>query len=104
MVTFYMFVQPALKKLMGQEHQDPLMINARCSTSLRKRPGRIEFQRGILSCSETDPNHQVAKTGAQGSGILRSMSDANCFIILPMESTGVEAGDIVEVIPFEVLI
>lgn len=105
MVTFYMFVQPALKKLMGRKYQDPLMISAKCGTSLRKRPGRIEYQRGILSCSATDPSqHHVVKTGAQGSGILRSMSDANCFIILPMKSNGVEAGEFVEVIPFEVLV
>ena len=105
MVTFYMFVQPALKKLMGQEHKDPIMISAKCGTRLRKRPGRIEYQRGILSCNDNTPiQHQVVKTGAQGSGILRSMSDANCFIILPMESNGVEVGDEVQVIPFEILI
>ena len=105
MVTFYMFVQPALKKFMGQEHVKPLMINATCKTTLRKRPGRVEYQRGILTTDETNPTqHHVAKTGAQGSGILRSMSDANCFIILPMESSGVEIGDEVQVLPFEAII
>ena len=105
MVTFYMFVQPALKKLMGLEHKEPLVINAISKTSLRKRPGRVEYQRGVLSrIKDTPTSHEVVKTGAQGSGILRSMSDANCFIILPMESSGVEIGDEVQVLPFEAII
>ncbi len=105
MVTFYMFVQPALKKLSGCQHKAPLMISASCQTKLRKRPGRIEYQRGILVQNENDPTrYQVSKTGAQGSGILRSMSDANCFIILPMESSGVDEGDKVQVLPFEAII
>ncbi|QMU62693.1 MAG: molybdopterin molybdenumtransferase MoeA [Gammaproteobacteria bacterium] len=105
MVTFYMFVQPALKKLAGMRYQAPLMVNAACQTKLRKRPGRVEYQRGILSQSKNSPTqYEVVKTGAQGSGILRSMSDANCFIILAMESEGVDEGDNVQVLPFEVII
>ena len=104
MVTFYMFVQPALKKLMGSSYQEPLMINASCQTKLRKRPGRVEYQRGILTKSDDPTQYDVVKTGAQGSGILRSMSDANCFIILPMESEGVDEGDSVQVLPFETII
>jgi len=105
MVTFYMFVQPALKKLSGGIYQPPLMINATCQSELRKRPGRIEFQRGVLTQNEKDPTqYKVVKTGEQGSGILRSMSDANCFIILPMESTGVKVGDGVQVLPFAAII
>ncbi len=105
MVTFYMFVQPALKKLTGMRYQAPLMINATCQTKLRKRPGRVEYQRGILSQSKNNPTqYEVVKTGAQGSGILRSMSDANCFIILAIESEGVDEGDSVQVLPFEAII
>lgn len=105
MVTFYMFVQPALKKLAGGIYQAPLMIEASCQTKLRKRPGRVEYQRGVLSRDSDHLTHyEVVKTGAQGSGILRSMSDANCFIILPMESSGVEIGDSVQVLPFEAII
>ena len=70
-----------------------------CISKLRKRPGRVEYQRGILERDETN-QWVVKKTGAQGSGILRSMSQANCFIILPMESDSVEPGTIVEVQPF----
>ncbi len=108
MVTFYMFVQPALKKMMGETYRNPIMINAKCSTKLRKQPGRVEYQRGILTKTNNSDskiyNYEVKKTGAQGSGILRSMSDANCFIILPMESAGVEIGDIVQVVPFEAIV
>jgi molybdopterin molybdotransferase len=105
MVTFYMFVQPALKKLAGGNYQAPLMIEASCQTRLRKRPGRVEYQRGVLSRGSNHlARYEVVKTGAQGSGILRSMSDANCFIILPMESSGVEVGDSVQVLPFETII
>ncbi len=105
MVTFYMFVQPALKKLSGSHYHAPLMISAHCKTKLRKRPGRVEYQRGILTQNKNDPTlYEVVKTGEQGSGILRSMSDANCFIILPMESSEIEEGDNVQVLPFEAII
>ncbi len=103
MVTFYMFVQPALTKMMGSEYHEPLIINATCKTKLRKRPGRVEFQRGILK-HVNNGDYEVHKTGAQGSGILRSMSDANCFIILPMDSAGIETNDIVKVLPFETIV
>lgn len=108
MVTFYMFVQPALKKMMGVVYHEPLIVNAKCSTKLRKQPGRVEYQRGFLTktndSDSTSCSYEVKKTGAQGSGILRSMSDANCFIILPMESAGVEIGDTVQALPFEAIV
>jgi len=105
MVTFYMFVQPALTKMMGAEYQPPLMLQATSKTKLRKRPGRVEYQRGVLTPHNDDvTSYEVIKTGEQGSGILRSMSDANCFIILPMESSGVEVGDAVQVLPFSSII
>ena len=108
MVTFYMFVLPALKKMMGNPHLEPLTITATCSSKLRKRAGRIEYQRGILTWEKSDDplghSYRVSKTGPQGSGVLRSMSDANCFIILPMKSSGVEAGDAVRVLPFETIV
>jgi molybdopterin molybdotransferase len=99
MVTFYEFVQPALRKLMGETLHATPRFRVPCASRLKKRPGRIEFQRGIL---ETDAAGRltVRKTGAQGSGILSSMSQANCFIILPIESVGVAPGEEVEVEPF----
>lgn len=99
MVTFYQFVQPALQRMMGQPITDPIQFRVRCNSSINKRPGRTEFQRGILE-SNMDGDLWVRTTGQQGSGILRSMSLANCFIILPDQSESIEAGDLVEVQPF----
>lgn len=99
MVTFYMFVQPALRRLMGESETSPLLLQAHCESKLRKKAGRTEYQRGILS-HDASGRLSVAKTGAQGSGILTSMSQANCFIILPMEAESIEPGAEVTVLPF----
>ncbi len=99
MVTFYQFVQPALRHLMGAHEIETLTYKVLCKSKLKKRPGRIEYQRGILSRDESG-QLTVRKTGEQGSGILRSMAQANCFIILPMESGNVEPGTMVDIQPF----
>ena len=103
MVTFYQFVQPALKKMAGEnDHPLPLM-QVETASKIRKRPGRFEFQRGILF--EDDKGQlKVQTTGQQGSGILRSMSVANCFILLDEHCNGIEAGTIVTVQPFAGLV
>lgn len=104
MVVFYALVQPALRKLMGENPlSPPLMLQAHCQSHLRKRPGRTEYQRGLLTRT-TQGEYQVSKTGAQGSGILTSMSRANCFIVLPVESDAIKPGELVPVIPFSGLI
>jgi molybdopterin molybdotransferase len=97
MVTFYQFVRDALLAVMGANPVQPVpTFNARCGAKLRKAPGRTEFQRGILT-RDTDGALTVRPTGEQGSGILKSMSDANCFIILGDDTGNVEAGTTVEV-------
>ncbi|MEA1889913.1 MAG: gephyrin-like molybdotransferase Glp [Pseudomonadota bacterium] len=100
MVTFYQFVQPALKYLAGARSNPPWTIMATSKEDIFKRKGRYEFQRGIL---EQDAGGQltVRKTGQQGSGILMSMSRANCFILLPEDCQGVSAGEEVQVQPFD---
>ncbi len=103
MVTFYQFVQPALQHMMGQDKVTPVRITVPCVSSLKKHPGRMDFQRGILENDEQG-RLVVRSTGKQGSGILSSMSQANCFIILPVESGNVAAGSEVLVEPFEGLI
>ena len=103
MVTFYQFVQPALKKLSGDNANLPLMIKVPCISTLKKKPGRIEFQRGIIE-KDNNNNIIVKKTGPQGSGILRSMSDANCFIVLPLNSNDIKPGDLVDVQIFDGII
>jgi molybdopterin molybdotransferase len=97
MVTFYQFVRDALLELSGVNPVAPVpTFTATCTTRLKKAPGRTEFQRGILSRAP-DGSLQVKPTGEQGSGILKSMSDANCFIILGDTTGNVEPGTLVEV-------
>ncbi len=103
MATFYQFVQPALLKLMGRALTPPVLFKVRCISKLKKMAGRIEFQRGILETDSTG-NLIVRSTGEQGSGILSSMSQANCFIILPVECGNVEPGTLVDVQLFEGLV
>ena len=100
MVTFLQFVQPAIAYFGCGETHTPLKLQARCTTKLYKRPGRSEFQRGILE-QGSNGELTVKRTGKQGSGILTSMSLANCFILLDEQSEGCEAGDQVAVLPFD---
>ena len=104
MVTFYQFVREPLLRLMGR---DPLPLlptfPAVCTAPLRKAPGRTEFQRGILAPA-SGGGWSVRPTGEQGSGILSSMSQANCFILLPEAQGNVAAGSTVEVQMFEGLV
>lgn len=101
MVTFYQFVEPALRRMMGQADAriGVSTFKVRCVSRMQKRPGRTEFQRAVL---ERDANGDlvVRDTGKQGSGILRSMSEANCFVILPEDSKTIEPGTLVDVQPF----
>ncbi|WP_347988143.1 gephyrin-like molybdotransferase Glp [Methylomonas sp. AM2-LC] len=99
MVNFSQFVQPALKRLAGEISHPPLMLNAVTTSTLKKRAGRTEYQRGILSQAE-DGSLIVTKTGNQGSGILLSMSRANCFIVLNAQQTHIDVGEVVMVQPF----
>ena len=103
MVTFYQFVLPALRQLMGEENWVPLRLPARTLNQLKKRPGRTEYQRGYLVQNESG-DLTVHSTGDQGSGILSSMSQANCFIVLDIDSDGAQVGDMVIVEPFAGLV
>ena len=98
MTTFYQFVLPAIQQLSGQGARSPLTFEVLCTSSLRKRPGRFECQRGVLSRDETGLL-TVKVTGKQGSGILTSMSAANCLILLAEDCAGIDAGDFVTVQP-----
>ena len=101
MVTFYQFVRQAMLVLMGQPNPAPIpMLNVICTTPIRKLKGRTEFQRGILFTSE-DGNWKVKTTGNQSSGVLSSMSQANCFIVLNDDVGNVEAGSTVKVQLFD---
>ena len=82
MMTFYQFVRDALLVLQGRRDvAPPPLFKATLAAPIRKMPGRTEFQRGILA-RDADGGCTVRTTGDQGSGILSSMSQANCFIVL----------------------
>ena len=101
MVTFYQFVRQAMLVIMGQANPAAIpMLNVVCSSSIRKLKGRTEFQRGILFVGE-DGHWQVKTTGNQSSGVLSSMSQANCFIVLDDDVGNVEAGNTVKVQLFD---
>jgi molybdopterin molybdotransferase len=101
MVTFYGFVRDALLALAGRTDDYSLpLLRVPSATALRKKPGRTEFQRGILERG-ANGEWRARITGTQGSGVLRSMSEANCFIVLEHERGEVQAGDLVSVQLFE---
>ncbi|OQK15646.1 molybdopterin molybdenumtransferase [Methyloprofundus sedimenti] len=97
LITLYQFVLPALEKMLGITDK-PIapLIKARSLQSIRKKPGRTEIQRGIVSQTDTG-EFRVKTTGKQGSGILSSISMANAFIILQHDQDKVEQGDWVDV-------
>jgi molybdopterin molybdotransferase len=102
MVTFYHFVRGALLTLMGRSDTDLPLLRAKAETAMRKKPGRTEYQRGILQLKNGE--WSVRLTGAQGSGILSSMAEANCFVVLAHEQGAVKAGDYVEVMLMDGLV
>ena len=100
MVTFYQFVAPAIRAVAGETDSRPLpALEARCTTRLRKKPGRVEYYRAVLERDDSGAL-VVRSTGKSGSGLLHTMSDANCFIVLPEDGTTVEPGATVDVQPF----
>ena len=104
MATFYQLVQPALQKLAGSIQTDPpILLKATCRSKLKKQAGRLEFQRGILE-REPEGGYVVRAVSHQGAGVLRSMTEANCFIVLPLEQETVLPGAEVEVQPFAGLV
>jgi molybdopterin molybdotransferase len=95
MVTFYQFVQPALKALSGADYKAPPVFNVECTEPIKKVTGRTEFQRGILF--EENGTWKVKPLPNQGSAMLSSMSVANCFIVLNESSGNRETGELVHV-------
>jgi molybdopterin molybdotransferase len=100
MVTFMVLVRPALLSLMGHAPSERPLMKAQSTSVLRKRPGRSEFQRGILHRNEQG-RLSVRTTGQQGSGLLNSMVQANCLIVLHHHQDQVAVGDEVDVMVFE---
>ena len=104
MVTFYQFVREALLAQSGRSGDcAPPLLQVPCTAAIKKNPGRTEFQRGLLA-RDAGGQWSVCPTGAQGSGVLRSMSEANCFIVLEHERGQVRPGDPVQVQLFDGLV
>ncbi|HGS5725499.1 TPA: bifunctional molybdopterin-guanine dinucleotide biosynthesis adaptor protein MobB/molybdopterin molybdotransferase MoeA [Vibrio parahaemolyticus] len=100
MVSFINFVEPALRKMQGEQGWKPLKVNAIATENLRSRQGRTEFSRGIYELDNTG-RLTVRTTSKQGSGILRSMSEANCLIEISPAIDTVKAGESVTIIPLQ---
>ena len=100
MVAFMQFVEPAIRKLQGINDWQAPFFNAVAEEKLRSRPGRTEYSRGIFGI-DANGRLTVRSAGKQGSGILRSMSEANCLIEILPEQPGVEIGEKVRVIPLD---
>ena len=100
MVTFLAFVRPALLQMMGSTAAATPLLKANSMELLRKKPGRTEYQRGIVSTG-VDGTLQVQTTGNQGSGVLSSMVQANGLIVLHHDQGDVASGDSVDVMMFD---
>ena len=100
MVTFLAFVRPALLRMMGATATAPVLLKARCAEAIRKKSGRTEYQRGWVDTAP-DGSLRVHTTGSQGSGVLRSVAEANGLIVLHHTQGHVALGDAVDVLMFD---
>jgi molybdopterin molybdotransferase len=103
MVTFLALVRPALLKLMGAKDSHLIRQKAVSLEHIRKKPGRTEYQRGV-SVMQDNGELSVKLSGSQGSGILSSMVNGNCLVVLPHEQGDVQVGQAVEIWPLDGLI
>lgn len=103
MVTFYQFVRNALLQLNGALKPEIPLVLVQSAEAIRKKSGRTEFQRGVLF-RNSEGKLFVKSTGSQGAGILRSMSEANCFMILHHDQGNIAPGDWVDVEIFDGLL
>lgn len=103
MITFYFFAREALLRMMGSDAEALPFVRAKSLTAFRKRPGRTEYQRARL-VRESDGTMSVRSVGSQGSGVLRSMSESNCIVVLHHHQESVAVGDEVDCVAFEGLI
>ena len=104
MVTFYALVRDALLAMGGATPQPLPLLRATSVEGIRKKPGRTEYQRGVVARANGRGDWQVRITGSQGSGILRSMSEANGLVVLHHDQGNVAPGEMVDVLPFDGLI
>ncbi len=99
-VTALLFVRPALNHLLNTQTAELPPLHLPVVSTLKKLPGRVEFQRGIMKQNQTG-EWQVDTTGLQDSHVLSSLQKANCLIELSLESAGADIGDTVRVYPYQ---
>lgn len=102
-VTFHVLAVPTLVKMMGTSYQTPLSLPAKTLAKIKKRPGRMDFQRGIAQIDEQG-QLTVMPLSAQGSGILSSMSRANCYIVLAQDDGGKNPDNMVSIQMFDAIV
>jgi len=100
LVTAHQLMIPALLKMQSVSYKKPLLLKARVLGRLKKSPGRLDFQRGVIS-TNAGGELEVSSTGSQGSGVLTSIASANCYIVLSAEQGSVASGDYVNVQLFD---
>ena len=100
MVTFLAFVRPALLRMMGAQANSSPMLKARSAEAIRKKPGRTEYQRAVVT-SAPDGTLEVRTTGQQGSGVLSSMVAANGLLVLHHDQGNVAVGEEVDMLMFD---
>ncbi|WP_027695332.1 bifunctional molybdopterin-guanine dinucleotide biosynthesis adaptor protein MobB/molybdopterin molybdotransferase MoeA [Vibrio litoralis] len=100
MVSFLAFVEPALRFMQGEQNWQPMKLKAETESKVFSRLGRTEFTRGIYHLDDFG-QLKVRTTGRQGSGILRSMSEANCIIEIPPHVEFAKEGEMVTILPLE---
>jgi molybdopterin molybdotransferase len=102
-VTLEQLVQPVLRKLSGENVVGEVkLLSAECEVPLKKQPGRMDFQRGWYW--QGVEGLQVKPAGSQSSGVLSSIANANCYIVLPADSASLPAGETVSILPFSCLL
>jgi molybdopterin molybdotransferase len=102
MTSFASCVKPAIEKLSGEKASRPIQLKAKTTSDIRKRAGRSEFQRGLAYNNESG-DLMVDVRKYQGSGVLSSMAEGNCFVSLSIDSKGAKIGDLVDIVLFSEL-
>jgi molybdopterin molybdotransferase len=91
LLTFLVLVRPPLRRMLGRSAVHDAVIPVTAGERIGSKPDKAHFQRVVLEPG--DPHPLARTTGAQGSGILTSMTRAHALLVLPEGATGLEAGE-----------
>jgi len=96
MVTFQLFVTPAIDLLSGAEAHPLPLVEARLAEALNERPGLTHFLPARIEWHSAEP--QVSALKWQGSGDIAALAGANCFLVVPAEREKIASGERVSVL------